>query len=251
MGRDFPQPTPVGPLDTVLAALVHRGSRRDGSPNRAFFLVVFGVAYVLFVCTYLPINLYSVGRPAHTLFLPGERALPFIPEFEFIYVLGYAIPVLAVFAMPDSRRFAQLVIGLILTLAVAYTTYLLFPVYLERPDLVPDSLATRMLSLEYEDPSYNHFPSLHVAISVLSYLSSRHGLRRKWPFLALVLGVSISTVFIKQHYFADLVYGAALALAAWTIAGRWVGHAVAAESRGAGRQTRFGLDESPAARTGF
>ena len=251
MRRDRSEPTRAGPLDVVLATLVHRGSRKDGSPNRPFFLAVFCAAYVLFVCTYLPINLYSVGRPAHTLFLPGERALPLIPEFEFIYVLGYAIPVLAVFAMPDSRRFAQLVTALILTLAVAYTTYLLFPVYLERPDLVPDSLATRMLSLEYEDPSYNHFPSLHVAISVLAYLSSRHGLRRKWPFLALVLGVSISTVFIKQHYVADLVYGAALALAAWTIARRRVRRAVAIAPLESSLQTRPRLDESPAARWGM
>lgn len=251
MGRALCDPPPARRLDTVPAALVHRGSRGDGSPNRPFFLVVFCAAYVFFVCTYLPINLYSVGRPAHTLFLPWERALPFIPEFEFIYALGYAIPVVAVFAIPDSRRFAQLVIGFILTLAIAYTTYLLFPVYLERPDLVPDSLATRMLALEYEDPSYNHFPSLHVAISVLAYLSSRHGLKRKWPFLALVLGVSISTVFIKQHYLVDLAYGAVLAAVAWTIAGRWVGHAVAGRSPAAKCQTRFRLDEPPAAGRGF
>jgi membrane-associated phospholipid phosphatase len=250
MDRKRSDPTGTGWLVKIMAALMRRGSRTDGSPDRRFFLVAFGVAYVFFVCTYLPINLYSVGRPAHTLFLPGERALPFIPEFEFIYVLGYAIPVVAALAMPDSRRFAQLVTGFVLTLAVAYTTYLLFPVYLERPDLVPDSLATRMLSLEYEDPSYNHFPSLHVAISVLSYLSCRRGLRRRWPLLVLVLGVSVSTVFIKQHYIADLVYGAAVAVVAWTIAGRWVGRALAAESPDSSRETRPRLDDLPAARSG-
>jgi membrane-associated phospholipid phosphatase len=213
-------------------------------------VVAFCAAYVLFVCTYLPINLYTVGRPAHTLYLPGEASLPFIPEFEFIYVLGYALPAVAVLAVPDARRFAQLVIAFLLTLAVAYTTYLLFPVYLERPELVPDSLATRMLALEYEDPSYNHFPSLHVALAVLAYLSCRDGLRRRWPLLLWVVGVSISTLFIKQHYIADLVYGAALALGAWTVAGRWVGRAVAPESPDSSGERRPRLDESPAIRSG-
>lgn len=249
---EHPRFDPVGNESRarIVAALLRRGSRKDGSPDRPFFLAAFLLAYVLFVCTYLPINLYSVGRPAHTLYLPGESRLPFIPEFELIYVLGYALPAVAVLAVPDARRFAQLVTGFLLTLAVAYATYLLFPVYLERPDLVPDSLATRMLALEYEDPSYNHFPSLHVALAVLAYLSCRDGLRRRWPLLFLVVGVSISTLFIKQHYVVDLAYGAALALGAWTVAGRWVGRGERRESRHATGERRIHSVGAPAARSG-
>ena len=99
------------PIRTTLAAIEARGTRPDGSPNRVFFLVAFGAAYVLFVVTYLPINFYSVGRPAHELYLPGESSLPFIPEFEFLYVLGYALPAVAVFTVPSARHFSQLVVA--------------------------------------------------------------------------------------------------------------------------------------------
>jgi len=33
--------------------------------------------------------------------------------------------------------------------------------------------------------------------------------------LAVLLGISLSTLFVKQHYFVDIVYGVGLALAAW------------------------------------
>jgi membrane-associated phospholipid phosphatase len=108
-----------------------------------------------------------------------------------------------------------------LAVAVACATYLLFPVYLERPVLEVGSLATYLLSLEYHDPSYNHFPSLHVAISWLVYLACRDAVRLRGVFLVLVIGISISTVFVKQHYAVDVLAGTLLAWGAWTAAGRW------------------------------
>lgn len=207
----------------ALASLERRATRADGSPDRGYFARVFAVAYVAFVATYLPINVFSIGRRTHTLWLPGEASLPFIPEFEFVYVLGYLLPAVAVLKLPDARRLARLLLAFLLTLGVAYATYLLFPVYLERPALVVDSPATFFLSLEYGDPSYNHFPSLHIATSLLLYLACRDGLRRSWRvlFTLLLIGIAASTLFIKQHYLADVAYGAALAGAAWRLAGRW------------------------------
>lgn len=201
------------------AYLERRGTRPDGGPDRGFFLLVLLAAYALFLCTYLPINLFSVGREAHTLWLPEEKRIPLIPEFEYLYASAYLLPAVAILKIRDAGELVRLVAAFLITLFVAYATYLVFPVYLERPELTVDSLATYLLSLEYLDPSYNHFPSLHVAISVLLFLACRSGVRRPGLFLLVVAGISVSTLFVKQHYIVDVAYGAGLAAGAWKAAG--------------------------------
>jgi membrane-associated phospholipid phosphatase len=211
------RPQPAAPLDRLTAWVAP-----DGHPRRRRLVVVLLVAYALFAVTYSAVNAFSVGRPAHTLWLPGERAVPFVPAFEFLYALAYFVPLLAVFRLPDARAFARLITALGLTLAVAYATYLAFPVHLERPPLAVRSIATFLLWLEYHDPSYNHFPSLHVATAWLFYLACRPALR--WPraFAALLVGITISTIFVKQHYLVDVVSGVTLAGLTW----RWTGRRV-------------------------
>lgn len=221
-----------------MSGLANWATRPDATPNRARVAIALTVAYAVFVGTYLPINMFSIGRDAHVLFLPWEARIPFIPEFEFIYILGYVFPVAAVFKLPDIHRFRQLVTAFPLTLVVAYATYLLFPVYLERPVLEVDSLATFMLSIEYLDPSYNHFPSLHVATSWLVYFACRHGIRRHKLFLGTVIGISVSTIFVKQHYVVDVVWGVVLATAAWVIAARLPAAFAVTAVRGNGEPVR-------------
>jgi membrane-associated phospholipid phosphatase len=175
--------------------------------------------YAVFGVTYLPINQFSVGRDAHRLFLPGEAAIPLVPEWEYLYLTGYFLPLVLVFALRERRVLSRLVRAFGLTLSVAYTTYLLFPVYFERPVLVVDSVATFLLSLEYLDKSYNHFPSLHVALGWLVYFSCRQHPRCHIWLLWTVLGMSISTIFVRQHYIVDVIYGLLLAAGAWRVAG--------------------------------
>jgi membrane-associated phospholipid phosphatase len=192
-----------------------RWAAPDGILRRTRVFLVLVLAYGVFAATYLPINLFSRGRPARTLYLPGEASIPFVPAFEFLYVLGYLLPVLAVFALPGPRELRRLLVAFGTTLLVAYGTYLLFPVWFERPALQPDSLATWLLWLEYHDPSYNHFPSLHVGISWLLYLACRRGVRFPRLFLVTVLGIALSTLLVKQHYMVDVLYGIGLASLTW------------------------------------
>lgn len=212
-----------GALSRGIDAVCAWAARPDGSVTPARAAVLLAAGYAAFAATYLPINVLSIRREAHVLYLPGEARVPFVPEFEFLYVLGYGLPVLVVLAVRRAATLRRLLVAFPLTLMIAYTTYLVFPVYLARPVIEPDSLATFLLSLEYRDPSYNHFPSLHVATAWLIYLACRSGVSHPRLLLALVTGVTVSTVFVKQHYVVDLAYGVALARAAWAWAGRRVG----------------------------
>ena len=190
-------------------------------PSRLVCLGVLALAYVVFCATYLPINAFTEGRATHTLFLPGERAIPLVPGFEFAYLLGYVLPLVVVWRRPDAARLARLAWAFGLTLAGAYTTYLLYPVYLPRPELAGRSLATRLLALEYLDKPYNHFPSLHVALAILVALGCSDDRRTRWWLPAVVAIMAVSTIFVKQHYILDVLAAAVLAPAAWRLAARW------------------------------
>lgn len=193
-------------------------SRDDGSLRKARLTFVFAVIYVLFMGTYIGINLCSVGRPAHTLYLPGEERIPFIPLFEYLYVLTFFVPALLVVTLRDYQRFRRLLYALMPALVVAYSTYLLFPVYMERPQLEISSLHTWLLSLQYLDKPYNHFPSMHVTLSWLAVHSAQGSRATKVGVAAVAIGISVSTLFVKQHYVADVLFGFALAWSAWKVA---------------------------------
>lgn len=190
-----------------------------GRLRRGRLLAVLAVCYVVFSVTYLPINFFSVGRDAHTLFLPGEARLPFLPIFEYLYVLSYFVGLLLLFTLRDYATLRRMLIAFVIALSVAYTTYLLFPVYFERPHLEVDSLHTWLLSLEYRDKPYNHFPSLHVTLSSLAAHASRVSPRSRVLLHVVVAGIGVSTLFVKQHYIVDVLYGYVLAWAAWRLSG--------------------------------
>lgn len=224
-----------GRLRAASARLERRAGGPDGPADTRIVGATLAACYLLFVPTYLAVNFFSVGRSAVELWLPGEAELvPFVPEAEFVYMLGYALPLVVLFRIPDGRALVRLVAAFVLTLAVAYASYLLLPVYLQRPRLEVSSPATWLLSLEYRDPSYNHFPSLHVATAVLLYLSCRDGLRRPALLAVLVAAIAVSAMLVKQHYLVDLVYGTALAVGAWAAAGRWLAGGAAGDGESAG-----------------
>ena len=209
-------------IEVLDARLERWMSDAGGRLRKPRFAIVLAVCYALFTATYVAINAWSVGRDAHTLFLPGEERLPFLPIFEYLYVLTYLIGGLVIATVRDYATLRRLLHATGLTLLIAYTTYLLFPVYFERPPLEVTSLHTWLLSLEYMDKPYNHFPSLHVALSWLAVFASQVSGRSRIGLYVLATAISISTLFVKQHYIADVLYGFALAGASWKISDlRW------------------------------
>jgi membrane-associated phospholipid phosphatase len=187
----------------------------EGRLRKRRVAIIFAGFYVLFAATYLPINYFSVGRTASILFLPGEERLPFLPIFEYLYVLTYFLPALLIVTVRDYATLRRLIGAALLTLIVAYATYLIFPVYFERPHLEVTSLHAWLLSLEYLDKPYNHFPSLHVALTWLAVFASQVSRKSQVGLWVLAAGISVATVFVKQHYIVDVLYGFALSCCVW------------------------------------
>lgn len=66
------------------------------------------------------------------------------------------------------------------------------------------------------------FPSLHCAISCyLLFFDRRHAPRRHRLYLVPCLGLWVSTIYLRYHYFADVVAGFALAAFGLWVANRW------------------------------
>lgn len=194
-------------------------SHDDGQLRRRRLALVLAAGYVVFTVTYLPINFFSVGREAHALFLPGEERLPFLPIFEYLYVLSYFVGLLLYVTVRDYATLSRLLRAFALALLVGYSTYLLLPVYFERPPLEVTSVHAWLLSIEYMDKPYNHFPSMHVTLSWLAVHASRVSRGSRLALAVVATGISVATIFVKQHYIVDVLYGYALAWLAWRLAG--------------------------------
>ena len=56
-----------------------------------------------------------------------------------------------------------------------------------------------------------------MALSWLAVFASPVSRRSRWALCVLAAAVSVSTVFVKQHYIVDVLAGFALAWVAWRL----------------------------------
>jgi membrane-associated phospholipid phosphatase len=166
-----------------------------------------------------------------------DNVIPFRPEWAifYLYIFYYTVELSMVFfAVFDYKRGYALAWSLVLINLVADLVYLVFPVttdiyraqIAEHP-LVGNRFAEAMTAYYAKDPSFDCFPSLHAAVSVICFYAwyrySRIKLNAVTKAVAIVMfavaiGVVLSTLFVKQHYIADEIAGIVLALGI----GKWV-----------------------------
>jgi len=121
---------------------------------------------------------------------------------------------------------AEFYAGLFTVYGLGFLGYLLVPAagpYLAFPDLFSSPLAggpvTRLNMLMVVEGSnkVDVWPSLHCAVSAfILWFAYRHHRREFWWLLAPVSGLWLSTIYLRYHYFIDIVSGFGLAaFAAW------------------------------------
>jgi membrane-associated phospholipid phosphatase len=129
--------------------------------------------------------------------------------------------------LPLARRFFAGLIGLY---SVGFLGYLLVPAsgpYLAFPHLYTVPLTGGMLTdanvalIAIGSNRVDVFPSLHCAASafILAF-DYRHSRGRFWLFLVPVVGLWLSTVYLRYHYLVDLLAGFTLAALAWRAVSR-------------------------------
>lgn len=173
------------------------------------YILIFIIMYTVWSVVYTLIGTWAFSKTQFMLSTPLDRAIPFIPEFEFVYLLCYLIPFVPVFVVREPSRLNQLIIAFVAMNALIFPIFVLFPVYCPRPEFEVNSIATYILSFEYSiDKPVNNFPSLHAAIAWLLFLGCRGYARWISTIMLLIaIGICIASLFIKQHYIVDIVAG--------------------------------------------
>lgn len=163
----------------------------------------------------------------------------------YLFFFFYLVVGPAVYCVTDLRLFRKCIVGLFTMYGLAFTGYTLLPA--GGPWRWMD-FATPLegaFLLEWTLPTVNAgsnaidvFPSVHVAATLYLLLFDwQHGRRRFWLYVLPCLVLWWSTMYLRFHYFVDLLGGIAVALAGWTMA---LQYDAASRTQHAGR-----LEEGP------
>lgn len=193
------------------------------SLRRPYRVTVPMVILVLLVPVYLFIPYLAGDRPPGDPALPLDHRIPLQPAWVLVYGPLYLFLILLpIFVVREEGYLRRTVSAYLLIWLAAYACFIAYPTVAPRPpdDFVPgEGFAAWGLRFLYAaDPPYNCFPSLHVAHSFVSALSSgriHRGLGRVALACASIVG--LSTLFTRQHYILDVVAGIALACVAHAV----------------------------------
>jgi len=212
-----------------------RASEACASITANLFLLVVVFYIVLNTIVYdWTGTLYTRGFHLNTAV---DNLIPFMPVWAVFYLyLFYPLSVLTMawFTFVEYKRGIALAFSLVLINLAADLVYLVFPVttdiyraaLLAHP-LVGNPFAAAMYAHYQGDPSFNCFPSLHAAVSVICFYAWYRFACVKpnlvtraiaIGMLVVTIGVILSTLFVKQHYIADEIAGILLA---WGV-GKWM-----------------------------
>jgi membrane-associated phospholipid phosphatase len=173
----------------------------------------------VFLITFLSFGFYYVDWHNHLLWKEGmkfyslstflDRSIPFAPGWVWVYLLYYPFCFTPLFLLNNIDTFRRVAGAYLMEFVVAFLVFLSFPVKMIRPVVITDTLSTKAVGMIYRlDPGFNVFPSLHVANSLLvALIFYRYNKPLGIVFILIAVLISVSTLYVKQHYFLDIVTG--------------------------------------------
>lgn len=145
--------------------------------------------------------------------------VPLMPAFAPIYLGVHVFGIIPFCVIPEVRLLRRHLLGAVLIVLLSSVLWIALPVRVDRPPLDPamPGFGAWLLRGVYSfDPTTNCFPSAHCAIAVYAAIGLRFARSRAlfvWGIVTAVL-VCASTVLTHQHYVADVLSGAILAVLA-------------------------------------
>lgn len=180
------------------------------------------LGYLAFCALYLACGTIHPRAP-HLLETGAlDLPIPFLPWTLWIYLSQLALlPMALLLAQTDVER-SRAFYAMLLATLLAAVVFLIWPTQLARPPLPRSGFTAAAFRLLHRaDVPGNCFPSLHVALALISAtVSMRAG--SIWRLAAPLWAVAIvlSTLTTRQHVMLDVAGGAALAPTAWALAGK-------------------------------
>lgn len=199
------------PIQAKLKQLLSKGIFGTGWHNA---VVCLALAVSLFLVNQI-YALLNHGPAVLHLRSALDDLIPLVPVFVIPYVslepLAYLT--LVIFLLTNTRIFKSACLSMISALLVSYIFYIFLQTEMIRPALAGSDIFTQLIRQVYAaDNPYNDFPSLHTSLSTILAIHWLRAERRIGIVFAIWTALIVaSTVFVKQHYVADIASGLLLA----------------------------------------
>jgi membrane-associated phospholipid phosphatase len=147
----------------------------------------------------------------------------------YLFFFYYIVAGPGVYCVKDLRKFRQCIVGLFTMYGLAFTGYTVLPaggpwrwMTFDAPLHGPLLLDRVLGPVNAGSNAVDVFPSVHLAASLYLLLFDwQNGRRRFWIYLVPCVILWWSTMFLRFHYFVDLLGGAVVALAGWVMAQKY------------------------------
>lgn len=165
------------------------------------------------------------GYRAHLL-TPGfiDNMISLKTIFIYPYIFWYVMLILVpyVIGLKDEKQFKKYILSIFVCEVIALSIFIIYPTIIERSEFIIRTFSDKLLSYSYAiSTPTKSAPSLHVALSMLFILGTITSRELKLPYKIFVILVSvlimISTMFVKQHYFVDVLSGIGVGIISWLI----------------------------------
>lgn len=193
------------------------------SGTRRFYAKSIAMVYGAWIVAFSAVAAIASGLPETDLSTPLDELVPFVPGFVWLYDACFLLPIVPLLVQVDRARLNRMLLAFVTANLAAFTPYLLLRVAPAKPPL-EDSLAEAALAAQYRIDwlvGANNLPSMHVVFAWMFFLLMRgHGRVADTLQLGIAVAITVSTLFVKMHLVADVVFGVAWAFASWLAAGR-------------------------------
>lgn len=143
-----------------------------------------------------------------------DAYIPFLPIFISIYILAYVQWIVGyiVIAREDRNTCYHFCMAEIIAKLLCLFFFFVFPTTMVRPEVVGNGLWEVLTRFIYSvDAPVNLFPSIHCLESWLCFRGALHlkKVSKKYKIIMFVFTilVCLSTVFVHQHVFIDIIGG--------------------------------------------
>ncbi|AZR73684.1 hypothetical protein BBF96_09975 [Anoxybacter fermentans] len=147
-----------------------------------------------------------------------DNFVPFTPYWIIPYIIWYAyIPLVGFIIFLNNRKFyLKLILSFNIGVLICFVIYSIFQTTVPRPDVIGTDIFSQLVRIIYKnDLPYNCFPSIHVLTTYLcmKVIKKVEEIKKNLKIFFIIIGwlINLSTLFVKQHVFLDLVSGILLA----------------------------------------
>ena len=200
------------------------------------YAIIIGIMYLVLQHAFYLTGHYLalwIGFEPFLPKIPLDDMIPIVSIFIIPYIWSYAFWAMSPMAVSlcEKQHFKDYLASCLFSCVAAVLILVFLPTYMDRiaeglyevveNPTVFDRLRQFWYSLDGSAMAYNLLPSLHCINSTLCYLgvAGRKEISGWFRIYTLITALLIfaSTVFVKQHYFMDVVTGISLAVIVYFI----------------------------------